>query len=104
MNCNLRKDVFLSLRFLTEYPDYKLRFTEFKNIASLDQISTRSVHVKRMLAALENSVSSLDDGETFSEYALELGRRHAALNVKPTTSQVNRHTVTLSQVIFNIVI
>lgn len=75
------------VRFLTEYPDYKLRFTEFKNIVSLDEISTRSVHVKRMLAALENSVSSLDDGETFSEYALELGRRHAALNVKPTTSQ-----------------
>ena len=40
------------------------------------------------MAAIENSVSSLDDPETFAGYVLELGRRHARLKFKPCKSHV----------------
>ena len=69
----------------------KSRFTDLKYI-SVDQINKSTAHPKRLVAAIENSVNSLDDVETFSAYVLELGRRHAKLNLKPTKSQVNSST------------
>ena len=83
--------LFPFLRFLSENPGLKSRFTDFKDI-SVDQINKSNVHPKRLVAAIENSVNSLNDVEIFSEYVLELGRRHAKLNLKPTKSQVNSTT------------
>lgn len=83
--------LFPFLRFLSENPGMKSRFTDFKDI-SVDQINKSTAHPKRLVAAIENCVNSMDDVETFSAYVLELGRRHAKLNLKPTKSQVNSST------------
>ena len=69
-------------------PSFKDRFTEFKGI-SVDDINKSNAHPRRLMAAVENSVKSLEDGETFSGYILELGRRHARHSVKPTKSNVS---------------
>ena len=81
---------FLFFRFLSENPSLKSRFSDFKSIA-IDEINKSNTHPKRLVAAIENCVISLDDMETFAEYVLELGRRHAYLNSKPTMLQVTEH-------------
>ena len=86
----------LFLRFLTEYPTFKSLFPEFKDIP-LHKVNKRNVHVKRLVAALEKTVSSLDDVETFPRYLFELGRRHADLRIKPTKSQVSRTNIPVTQ-------
>lgn len=68
-------------------PNVKARFHAFKDI-SVDEINKRNEHPRRLMAAIENSVSSLHDPEAFSGYVLELGRRHARLNYKPSKSNV----------------
>lgn len=68
-------------------PDIKSRFTEFKEI-SIDEINKSNGHPRRLMAATENSIGSLDDPETFAGYVLELGRRHIRLRSKPTKSHV----------------
>ena len=65
----------------------KARFREFKDI-SVDEINKSNDHPRRLMAAIENSVSALNDSETFAGYVLELGRRHARLNFKPSKSHV----------------
>ena len=69
-------------------PNLKARFPDFKDI-SVDEINRTNGHPRRLMAAIENSVNSLDDAETFAGYVLELGRRHAQHNFKPTKSQVS---------------
>ena len=69
-------------------PSLKDRFTDFKDI-SVEEINKSNDHPRRLMAAIENSVKSLEDVETFSEYALELGRRHARHSYKPTKSNVS---------------
>ncbi|KAJ7363648.1 hypothetical protein OS493_009810 [Desmophyllum pertusum] len=71
------------MRFLSMNPYLKARFTDFKDI-SVDEINKSNGHPRRLMAAIENSVTSLDDAETFAGYVLELGRRHARLNFKPS--------------------
>lgn len=73
------------MRFLTMNPNLKTRFTEFKEI-SVDEINKSNGHPRRLMAAIENSVSSLEDPETFAGYVLELGRRHTRLHFKPSKS------------------
>lgn len=79
--------IFVSVRFLKMNPDIKSRFTEFKEI-SIDEINKSNGHPRRLMAAIENSIGSLDDPETFAGYVLELGRRHIRLRSKPTKSHV----------------
>ena len=71
-------------------PKLKSSFTSFKDI-SVDDINRSNDHPRRLMAAIENSVSSLDDPETFAGYVLELGRRHARLKFKPSKSHVRIH-------------
>jgi len=68
-------------------PKLKSSFSSFKNI-SVDDINKSNDHPRRLMAAIENSVSSLDDPETFAGYVLELGRRHARLKFKLSKSHV----------------
>lgn len=79
--------IFVSVRFLKMNPDIKSRFTEFKEI-SIDEINKSNGHPRRLMTAIENSIGSLDDPETFAGYVLELGRRHIRLRSKPTKSHV----------------
>lgn len=73
------------IRFLKMNPDIKSRFTEFKEI-SIEEINKNNGHPRRLMAAIENSIGSLYDPETFAGYVLELGRRHVRLRFKPTKS------------------
>ncbi|XP_020605620.1 cytoglobin-2-like [Orbicella faveolata] len=75
------------IRFLSMNPKLKSSFSSFKNI-SVDDINKSNDHPRRLMAAIENSVSSLDDPETFAGYVLELGRRHARLKFKLSKSHV----------------
>jgi len=68
-------------------PKLKSSFPSFKNI-SVDDINKSNGHPRRLMAAIENSVTSLDDPGTFAGYVLELGRRHARLKFKPSKSHV----------------
>ncbi|KAL9969208.1 hypothetical protein ACROYT_G021398 [Oculina patagonica] len=82
-----KKDIGVNvyIRFLSMNPHLKARFHEFKDI-SVEQINKSNDHPRRLMAAIENSVTSLNDPETFAGYVLELGRRHARLNLKPSKS------------------
>ena len=46
-------------------------------------------HAKRVMKAVENAVSALDDAESFSAYLEELGRRHKTRALKPAYLEVN---------------
>ena len=69
-------------------PTLKAFFPDFKDI-SVDEINQRNSHPRRLMAAIENSVNSLNDVETFTEYVTELGRRHSRYSLKPTKADVS---------------
>ena len=71
-------------------PTLKASFPDFKDI-SVDEINQRNSHPRRLMAAIENSVNSLNDVEIFTEYVTELGRRHSRYSLKPTKAYVSIH-------------
>jgi len=68
-------------------PNLKPRFTEFRGIIVTD-VNRSNCHARIVMTAIENVVSSLDDPETLASYMLEIGKRHARLNFKPSKSHV----------------
>ena len=68
-------------------PSLKTTFSDFKDI-SVEKINKSNSHPRRLMAAIENSVTALDDTETFTSYMMEMGRRHARMNIKPSKSHV----------------
>jgi len=78
-------DVFM--RFLSMNPNLKPRFTEFRGIIVTD-VNRSNCHARIVMTAIENVVSSLDDPETLASYMLEIGKRHARLNFKPSKSHL----------------
>ncbi|XP_020600641.1 neuroglobin-like [Orbicella faveolata] len=73
------------LRFFDLNPDYQRLFPEFKDVdpSELENTSALYGHAKRVMKAVENAVSSLDDAVSFAGYLEELGRRHKARALKP---------------------
>ena len=39
------------------------------------------LHSKRLMGAVENAISSLDDGQDFIDYLKSLGERHIAITI-----------------------
>lgn len=39
------------------------------------------LHSKRLMAAVDNAIASLDDGQEFIEYLTSLGERHIAISI-----------------------
>lgn len=80
---NVGKKTFL--RFFQQNPDYQKLFPEFRDVdpSELQNTSALYGHAKRVMKAVENAVSSLDDGFGFAGYLEELGRRHKSRALKP---------------------
>ncbi|XP_022782500.1 neuroglobin-like [Stylophora pistillata] len=59
-------------------------FPAFKSLKLEDVINSRSLylHVRRVMAALENALLSLNDAEVFMEYLKNLGERHKPWSVR----------------------
>ncbi|CAH3152669.1 unnamed protein product [Pocillopora meandrina] len=74
------------LRFFEMNPDYQKLFPEFKDVDPVELENTSALygHAKRVMKAVENAVSSLDDAFSFAAYLEELGRRHIARALKPS--------------------
>ncbi|XP_078345225.1 globin-1-like isoform X2 [Oculina patagonica] len=74
------------LRFFEKNPEYQRLFPEFKEVPPEELEKTNALygHAKRVMKAVENAVSALDDAESFSSYLEELGRRHKTRALKPT--------------------
>ncbi|KAL9959106.1 hypothetical protein ACROYT_G036189 [Oculina patagonica] len=77
------KTIFLRL-FLMK-PDLPKLFPEFKSLNSeqLDTSNAMFSHAERVMRAVENAVSALDDAVSFTAYLEELGRRHKGRALKP---------------------
>ena len=71
-------------------PDLPKLFPELKSITSgqLDASNTVFGHAERVMRAVENAVSALDDAESFTAYLEELGRRHKVRALKPDYLEV----------------
>lgn len=78
-------------RFFDSNPDYQRLFPEFKDVdpTELENTSALYGHAKRVMKAVENAVSSLDDAFSFASYLEELGRRHKARALKPSYLDVS---------------
>ncbi|CAH3119530.1 unnamed protein product [Porites lobata] len=73
------------LKFFENNPEYKCLFPEFKELSLSDIEKTKELHghAKRVMKALENAVSAMDDAEIFAAYLDGLGRRHKDRPMKP---------------------
>lgn len=71
--------------FFEKNPEYQKLFPEFKELTyeELQNAKTIYGHGKRVMKAIENAISALDDSVSFSAYLEELGRRHKARSLKP---------------------
>ena len=89
----LDKDIryFFVLRFFEKNPEYQRLFPEFKDVppSELEKTNALYGHAKRVMKAVENAVSALDDAESFAAYLDELGRRHKARALKPAYLDVS---------------
>ncbi|PFX30557.1 globin-1-like isoform X2 [Stylophora pistillata] len=73
------------IKFFEKNPEYQRLFPEFKDVppSELEKTNALYGHAKRVMKAVENAVSALDDSESFSAYLEELGRRHKTRALKP---------------------
>lgn len=78
-------------RFFEFNPENQKLFPEFKDVdpSELENTSALYGHAKRVMKAVENAVSSLDDAFSFAAYLEELGRRHKARALKPSYLDVS---------------
>ncbi|XP_031556128.1 globin-1-like [Actinia tenebrosa] len=81
---NVGKQTFL--RFFENNPEFQKLFPEFKELKyeELQKANALHGHAKRVMKAVENAVSAMDDAVSFSAYLEELGRRHVARSLKPS--------------------
>ena len=77
--------MFRTFRFFELNPDYQKLFPEFKGVEPSELENTTALygHAKRVMKAVENAVTSLDDAFSFAGYLEELGRRHQTRSLKP---------------------
>lgn len=65
-------------------PSLQDTFPAFKGRELKDILNSRSLylHAKRVMGAVENAVSSLNDSEAFTNYLANLGARHIPWNMQ----------------------
>ena len=80
-------------------------FPEFKDVdpSELEKTSALHGHAKRVMKAVENAVSSLDDAFSFAAYLEELGRRHKSRALKPIYLDVRNYSYLPQPFLFNLV-
>lgn len=69
--------------------------------SELQNTSALYGHAKRVMKAVENAVSSLDDAFSFAAYLEELGRRHKSRSLKPVYLDVRRPQLSLNTNVIN---
>lgn len=76
-------------------PEYQRLFPEFKDLTyeELQKAQIIHGHAKRVMKALENAITALDDSVSFSGYLEELGRRHKARSLKPYLLDVSMSSI-----------
>ncbi|XP_031559588.1 globin-1-like [Actinia tenebrosa] len=74
------------LRFFDINPDFQKLFPEFVNLKreELEKANALHGHAKRVMKAVENAVTAMDDAESFAAYLEGLGQRHIARALKPS--------------------
>ncbi|EDO48922.1 predicted protein [Nematostella vectensis] len=79
------KNSYRTWRFFEMNPDYQKLFPEFATLdqVELEQANALHGHAKRVMKAVENAVSAMDDAESFAAYLENLGARHKARALKP---------------------
>ena len=72
-------------------PDLPKLFPELKSLNSgeLDTSNAIFKHAERVMRAVENAVSAVDDAVSFTAYLEELGRRHKVRALKPDYLEVS---------------
>lgn len=83
---------FLYFSLFQVYPEMQNLFPEFRGQGSVEKLETTKFlngHSRRLMTAVENSVSSLNDFESCSTYLQELGRRHKIRKLKPHYLEVS---------------
>lgn len=90
-------------RFFEFNPDNQKLFPEFKDVdpTELENTSALYGHAKRVMKAVENAVSSLDDSVSFAAYLEELGRRHKARALKPSYLDVSNTQLSIVRIWLN---
>ena len=70
-------------RLLQLSPNLQDTFPSFKGVALDELMNSRSLflHSKRLMAVVEEAVSSLDDAQKFIDDLTKLGERHFAMSV-----------------------
>lgn len=67
-------------------------FPEFRGAGSVEKLGTTAFlngHAKRLMTAVENAITSMNDIVTCSTYLQELGRRHKLRKLKPHYLEVS---------------
>lgn len=72
-----------SRRLLQLNPNLQDTFPSFKGVALEELMNSRSLflHSQRLMAVVEDAVSSLNDAQEFIEDLTKLGERHLAMSV-----------------------
>ncbi|KAK3727906.1 hypothetical protein QZH41_017737, partial [Actinostola sp. cb2023] len=74
------------LRFFDMNPDFQKLFPEFVNLnrEELEKANALHGHAKRVMKAVANAVTAMDDADSFTAYLEGLGTRHIARALKPS--------------------
>ncbi|XP_078345231.1 neuroglobin-like [Oculina patagonica] len=74
----------LFIRLFETHPNIQDTFPTFKGVSLDELMNSRSLylHAKRVMAAVESTISALDDAEVLVESLTNLGRRHQPWSVR----------------------
>ena len=91
-----------SRRLLQLNPNLQDTFPSFRGVALEELMNSRSLflHSQRLMAVVENAVSSLNDAQEFIEHLMRLGERHLAMSVTEKHLKVGKLFVTMATEIF----
>ena len=87
-----------SRRLLQLNPNLQDTFPSFRGVALEELMNSRSLflHSQRLMAVVENAVSSLNDAQEFIEHLMRLGERHLAMSVTEKHLKVGKLFVTMA--------
>ena len=91
-----------SRRLLQLNPNLQDTFPSFRGVALEELMNSRSLflHSQRLMAVVENAISSLNDAQEFIEHLMRLGERHLAMSVTEKHLKVGKLFVTMATEIF----
>ena len=80
----IKKIRWLIFRLFETHPNIQDTFPSFKGVSLDELMNSRSLylHAKRVMAAVESTISALDDAEVLVESLTSLGRRHRSWSIR----------------------